>query len=68
MKKIRSTFINYFTEKHDHVFWPSSPAVPVNDPTLMFSLRYKAERQNDSSRVESGMERSSRTESSRIDK
>ena len=37
MKKIRSTFINYFTEKHDHVFWPSSPAVPVNDPTLMFA-------------------------------
>eukprot|EP01041_Mallomonas_annulata_P001725 gene1725-3341_t len=35
--RIRSTFINYFAEKRGHVFWPSSPVVPVNDPTLLFT-------------------------------
>ena len=35
--KIRSTFINYFVEKRGHVFWKSSPVVPVNDPTLLFA-------------------------------
>jgi alanyl-tRNA synthetase len=35
--KVRSTFINFFVEKHQHVFWPSSPCVPVDDPTLLFA-------------------------------
>ena len=35
--KIRETFINYFVEKRGHTFWPSSPVVPVNDPTLLFA-------------------------------
>jgi alanyl-tRNA synthetase len=34
--RIRSTFINYFKDKRDHTFWPSSPVVPINDPTLLF--------------------------------
>jgi alanyl-tRNA synthetase len=35
--KIRSTFINFFKDKKRHVYWPSSPVVPVNDPTLLFA-------------------------------
>ena len=35
--RIRSTFINYFVEKRGHKFWASSPVVPVNDPTLLFT-------------------------------
>lgn len=34
--KIRSTFIDFFAKKKDHTFWPSSPVVPLNDPTLLF--------------------------------
>jgi len=34
--KVRSTFISFFQSK-GHTFWPSSPSVPVNDPTLMFA-------------------------------
>jgi alanyl-tRNA synthetase len=37
VSRVRSTFINYFVEKRQHVFWPSSPVVPVNDPTLLFA-------------------------------
>ncbi|MGB7205116.1 MAG: alanine--tRNA ligase [Anderseniella sp.] len=33
---IRSTFLNYFS-KHDHEIVASSPLVPRNDPTLMFT-------------------------------
>ncbi len=33
---IRSTFLNYFA-KHGHAIVPSSPLVPRNDPTLMFT-------------------------------
>lgn len=33
---IRSTFLNYF-EKNDHTVVDSSPLVPRNDPTLMFT-------------------------------
>ena len=35
--KVRSTFIKYFSDKRGHTFWPSSPVVPVNDPTLLFT-------------------------------
>mmetsp|Transcript_21570 Transcript_21570/g.29691 ORF Transcript_21570/g.29691 Transcript_21570/m.29691 type:complete len:985 (+) Transcript_21570:57-3011(+) len=35
--RIRSAFIGFFKDKKDHVFWPSSPVVPVNDPTLLFA-------------------------------
>ncbi len=35
--RIRATFINFFKEKKGHTFWPSSPVVPVNDPTLLFA-------------------------------
>lgn len=37
MKKVRSTFIEFFVEKHGHRFWKSSPCVPVDDPTLLFT-------------------------------
>lgn len=29
--------MNYFAERRDHVYWHSSPVVPVNDPTLLFA-------------------------------
>jgi alanyl-tRNA synthetase len=34
--KVRSTFIDYFVSKN-HVFQPSSPCVPISDPTLLFT-------------------------------
>ena len=36
MDKVRSTFIGFF-EKNDHIFWKSSPCVPHDDPTLLFT-------------------------------
>ena len=36
VNEIRSTFLNYFA-KNDHAIVPSSPLVPRNDPTLMFT-------------------------------
>mgnify|MGYP001050627392 FL=1 len=36
VNEIRSTFLNYFA-KNDHQIVPSSPLVPRNDPTLMFT-------------------------------
>ncbi len=36
LNDIRSTFLNYF-EKQGHQIVPSSPLVPRNDPTLMFT-------------------------------
>lgn len=35
-KKIRQTFIDFFVVKKGHTFWPSSPVIPYNDPTLLF--------------------------------
>ncbi len=35
-ERIRSTFINFFTER-GHKYWKSSPVAPLNDPTLLFS-------------------------------
>jgi alanyl-tRNA synthetase len=34
--KVRQTFFEFFQSKQ-HTFWPSSPVVPVNDPTLLFA-------------------------------
>ncbi|PIA45927.1 hypothetical protein AQUCO_01600281v1 [Aquilegia coerulea] len=34
--RVRETFINFFQE-NGHTNWPSSPVVPVNDPTLLFA-------------------------------
>jgi alanyl-tRNA synthetase len=36
VNEIRSAFLNYFA-KHGHTIVPSSPLVPRNDPTLMFT-------------------------------
>jgi len=34
---IRRQFIDYFVEKHEHKFVPSSPVMPHADPTLLFA-------------------------------
>ena len=35
LSRIRNAFIEYFVER-EHTFWPSSPVVPFDDPTLLF--------------------------------
>jgi alanyl-tRNA synthetase len=37
MDKVRSTFISFFEQQHNHTFWRSSPCVPHDDPTLLFT-------------------------------
>lgn len=34
--KVRKTYIDFFVDKYDHTFVPSSSVIPNNDPTLLF--------------------------------
>jgi len=35
--RVRSTFVDYFHQTHQHTIQPSSPCAPLNDPTLLFT-------------------------------
>lgn len=34
--KVRQTFVDFFVQKKGHVFWKTSPVIPLQDPTLLF--------------------------------
>ena len=36
-KAIRQMFVDFFVEKHEHTFVPSSSTIPHDDPTLLFA-------------------------------
>lgn len=36
-KDLRNIFVDFFVEKHEHTFVPSSSTVPHEDPTLLFA-------------------------------
>jgi len=36
-EKVRQTFVDYYVQKHQHVFVPSSATIPYDDPTLLFA-------------------------------
>jgi len=35
--EVRTTFIDYFKDKHEHVYVHSSSVIPHDDPTLLFA-------------------------------
>ena len=35
--RVRSTFVEYFQQRHGHIFAPSSSTIPFEDPTLLFA-------------------------------
>lgn len=36
-QQIRKQFIDFFKEKHEHIYWHSSSTIPSDDPTLLFT-------------------------------